>query len=255
VIEYSNAIATSFLSLFGIEDGNGLSTCVTSIDEPSDLRGLISQFFKPPKQDNQGHRAVMTGSSANINANNNTPDQVDDNNDEVNNNGKDEDNNSAMDTATALSPEMIASHVSFINEFKSESVADHVSNNVNESIWDEDKDECEVSPDTNDGENHGINLSKCFEQFMELMNCNKLDAVSRLALNLIQMLKLGKMSSGSIDSQSEYMSRNQRWFKAKEGQQWRGKMEMQFLMSLNKNLLLGTASLSYGVYAGQRITP
>jgi hypothetical protein len=52
VIEFSNAIATSFLSLFGIEDGNKLSTCVTSIDEPSDLRGLISQFFKPPKQDN-----------------------------------------------------------------------------------------------------------------------------------------------------------------------------------------------------------
>jgi hypothetical protein len=45
---------------------------------------------------------------------------------------------------------------------------------------------------------------------MELMNCNKLDAVSRLALNLIQLLKLGKMSSESIDSQSKYMSRNQR---------------------------------------------
>ncbi len=28
VIEYSNAIATSFLSLFGIEEGNGLSTFV-----------------------------------------------------------------------------------------------------------------------------------------------------------------------------------------------------------------------------------
>jgi hypothetical protein len=92
-----------------------------------------------------------------------------------------------------------------------------VSNNVNESILDEDKDECEVSPDMNDGENHGINLSKCFEQFMELMNCDKLDAVSRLALNLIQLLELGKMSSGSIDSQSKFMSRNQRWFKAKEG--------------------------------------
>jgi hypothetical protein len=115
VIEYSNAIATSFLSLFGIEDGNGLSTCVTSIDEPSDLRGLISQFFKPPKQDNQGRGAVMTGSKANINANNNTPDQVDDNNDEVNNNGEDEDNNTAMDTAATLLPEMIALHVSFIN--------------------------------------------------------------------------------------------------------------------------------------------
>jgi hypothetical protein len=92
----------------------------------------------------------MTGSTANINANNNTPDQVNDNNDEVNNNGKDEDNNTAMDTATTLLPEMIALHVSFINECTSESVADHVSNNVNESIQDEDKDECEVSPDTND---------------------------------------------------------------------------------------------------------
>ncbi len=163
VIEYSNAISTSFLSLFGIEDGNRLSTCVTSIDKPSDLRGLISQFFKPPKQDNRGHGAVMKGSTANINANNNTPDQVDDNNDEVNNNGEDEDNNTAMDTTTSLSPEMIALHVSFINECTSESVADHVSNNVDESIRDEDKDECKVSPDTNDGENHGINLSKCFE--------------------------------------------------------------------------------------------
>jgi hypothetical protein len=51
VIEYSNAIATSFLSLFDIEDGNGLSTLITGINEPSDLRGLISQFFKSPKPD------------------------------------------------------------------------------------------------------------------------------------------------------------------------------------------------------------
>jgi hypothetical protein len=49
------------------------------------------------------------------------------------------------------------------------------------------------------------------------MNCNKFDAVNSLALNLIQLLELGKMSSGSIDSQSKYMSRNQWWFKAKEG--------------------------------------
>jgi hypothetical protein len=38
-------------------------------------------------------------------------------------------------------------------------------------------------------------------------------------------------------------------------QQCKGKMEMRFLMSLNKNLLLVTASLSYSVYMGQRITP
>jgi hypothetical protein len=139
VIEYSNAIATSFASLFGIEDGNGLSTFVTSIDEPLDLRGLISQFFKPPKQDNQGRGAEITESTVNNNANNNTPDQVDVNNDEVDNNGKDEDNN-VMDTTTALSPEMIALHVSFINECSSESVTDDVSNNVDESIRAENKD-------------------------------------------------------------------------------------------------------------------
>jgi hypothetical protein len=230
VIEYSNAIATSFLSLFGIEEGNGLSTFVTSIAKPLDLKGLIPQFFKPPKQDNRGRGAVMTGNTANIDANNNTPDELDDNNDEVNNNSKDKDIN-AMDTATALLPELIALHVSFINECTSESVADHVSNNDNDSIRDEDKHECAVSPDTNDGANHRNDSSNGLEQCMELMNCNKLDAVSSLALNLIQLLEFGKMSSRSINSQSKYMSRNQRWFKAKEGggtvmQQWRGKMEM-----------------------------
>jgi hypothetical protein len=49
------------------------------------------------------------------------------------------------------------------------------------------------------------------------MNSNKLDADSSLALNLNQLLELGKMSSGCIDSQSKYMSPNQRWLKAKEG--------------------------------------
>jgi hypothetical protein len=142
VIEYSNAIAISFLSLFGIEEGNGLSTFVTNIAKPLDLKGLISQFFKPLKQDNRGGGAVMTGSTANIDANNITPDQVDNNSNEVNNNGKDEDNN-VMDTATALLPEMIALHVSFINICTRESVTDHVSNNDNDSIQDEDKHECE----------------------------------------------------------------------------------------------------------------
>jgi hypothetical protein len=125
------------------------------------------------------------------------------NNEVLDNNGKDEDDN-VVDTTTALLPEMIASCVSFINECTSESVTD----NINESIRDEEKDECEVSPYMIGGANHGVNSSTCFEQFMELMNCNKLDAVSSLALNLNQLLELGKLSSGSIDSQSKYMSRN-----------------------------------------------
>ena len=37
------------------------------------------------------------------------------------------------------------------------------------------------------------------------------------ALKLIELLELGEIASGSIASQSKYMSRNQWWFKAKEG--------------------------------------
>ncbi len=90
-----------------------------------------------------------------------------------------------MDTATALLPEMIALHVSFINECTSESVADHVSNNENDSIRDEDKHEGAVSPDMNDGVIQGINSSNCLDQFMELIICNRLDVISNLAQNLI----------------------------------------------------------------------
>ncbi len=88
----------------------------------------------------------MMGSTANIDATNNTHDELDNNNDEVNINGEDEDTYNAMDTATALSLERIASHVLFINECNSESVSDHVDNNDNDSIRDDNKHECAVSP-------------------------------------------------------------------------------------------------------------
>jgi hypothetical protein len=194
VIEYSNAVAASFLNLLGIEQGNGMSPFLTSTATPSDLKDQILQFFKPPKLDNRGRGAsVMSGSTSNI----------DDNLiDEVNNNDEDEDNN-AMDTVNALSPEMIASHVSFINECSSESASDYVDNNDNDSIQDDDKHECAVSPNKSNGATHGIISSNYIEQFMELMNCKNLDAVSGLALNFMQLLELGKLSSGSIHSQSK----------------------------------------------------
>jgi hypothetical protein len=65
-----------------------------------------------------------------------------------------------------------------------------VSNNDNDSIRDEDKHECAVSPDANDGAICRINSSNCLEKFMELMNCNKLDAVGSFALYLIQLIEL-----------------------------------------------------------------
>ncbi len=92
---------------------------------------------------------MISGSASNID---------DDLIDEVNDNGKEEDNN-AMDTVNALSPEMIASHVSFINKSNSESASDYMDNNDIDIIQDQDdsnKHECAVSPNKSDGATHGI---------------------------------------------------------------------------------------------------
>ena len=222
VIEYSNAITTSFLNLFGIEQGNGLSPFVANIATPLDLKDLISEFFKPPKLDKRGRGDESErGSTANNDATNNTLDVLDNNStDEVNNDGMDEDNNAMAignDTATALSPEMIASHVSFINECNIESVSDVDNKDDYDDILqdqDGDKHGCAVSPTKSD--DGSPTSSNCIDVFTELINCKNLEAVSGLALNFIQLLELGKLSSGSIHSRSKYMSRNQRWFKAKE---------------------------------------
>ncbi len=61
-------------------------------------------------------------------------------------------------------------------------------NNDNDIIWDDNKHEYAVSPNKSDCGTlgNGINSSNCIEQFMELMNCKNLDAVSGLGLNFIQ---------------------------------------------------------------------
>ena len=157
--------------------------------------------------------SVMSGSTSSI----------DDNIiDEANDNGEEGEDNNAIDTGNALSPEMIASHVSFINECNSESASDYVNNNENDSIKDADKHDCTaVSQNKRDGATSGMISSNCIEEFMELMNGKNLDAeVSGLALNFMQLLELEKLSSGSIHSLRKYMSCNQRWLKAKEGGEW-----------------------------------
>ena len=207
VIEYSNAITTSFLNLFGIEQGNGLSPFVANLATPLDLKDLMSEFFKPPKLDKRGRGDESErGSTANNDATNNTLDVLNNNStDEVNNDGMDEDNNAMAignDTATALSPEMIASHVSFINECNIESASDVKNKDDNDDILqdqDGDKHGCAVSPNKSD--DGSPTSSNCIDVFTELINCKNLEAVSGLALNFIQLLELGKLSSGSIHSQ------------------------------------------------------
>ena len=61
------------------------------------------------------------------------------------------------------------------------------------------------------------NSSQRLAEFMKLLKCKELGHVSTDAFAFIELLELGKITSGSIASQSKYMSCNQRWFKAKEG--------------------------------------
>ena len=51
-----------FLSFFGVDTDNGLSPLAVSIYTPSDLIGLLNQFFKAPKQDTRG-RTRLDGST------------------------------------------------------------------------------------------------------------------------------------------------------------------------------------------------
>jgi hypothetical protein len=46
VIEADNAWMTRFLTLFGVEAGNGLSPFAVKIETPAQLRSMIDQFLK-----------------------------------------------------------------------------------------------------------------------------------------------------------------------------------------------------------------
>jgi hypothetical protein len=57
----------------------------------------------------------------------------------------------------------------------------------------------------------------CYHELMSLLDLKVLgEEVAGSAFNLIQLMQLGKMESGAISTLSKYMSRNRRWFRAKE---------------------------------------
>ena len=64
-----------------------------------------------------------------------------------------------------------------------------------------------------DSDRSGAQL--CFTAMTALIDSKELGEVASAAFNLIQFLQLGKLESGSIASESKYMSRPERWFRAK----------------------------------------
>jgi len=108
IIEFSNAKMKCFLSLFGIEEGNGLSPFARSVTEPSELKAILIEFFKPPKKDNRGCGPLSTMAN----------DDEDDDDDEFQSDDSEDGVDIDGDSTGTLSPEMIAHHMSGINEVK-----------------------------------------------------------------------------------------------------------------------------------------
>ena len=54
-----------FLLLFGVTKGNGLSPFLCDIQTPGALGVLVSEFFKPPKQDTRGNGSAAGGGAVN----------------------------------------------------------------------------------------------------------------------------------------------------------------------------------------------
>jgi hypothetical protein len=222
LIEFANSRCREFLTLFGIEEGNGLSPFCCNISSPAHLKSLIMQFFKPPKKDSRGCVPLVV---AQLNSVCNNSEDEDDNDDI----DEDESNNYKAQEDSLLSTENIADHVSFINRCPINIIDDddqHCegsigSKTIHEVVEDgncqdgEVHDGTLVDPVLTDGAN--TNSSQRLAEFMNLLNCKELGQVSTGAFTLIELLELGKIASGSLTSQSKYMSRNQRWFKAKEG--------------------------------------
>ena len=208
MIEFANSRMTNFLKLFGIEEGNGLSPFCCSISSPAELKSLITQFFKPPKKDNRGY--VVTGTQVIVDVESEDEDededQIDDSNDGV--------TDSSIDS---LSPEIIAEHVSFINGCPSDVLIEDIDEDSNSHDDGGDTVSNDAGGDTVSNDAGGNCSLQCLSEFMNLLNCTELGQISTCSLKLIQLLDLGKIDSGSIASQSKYMTRNQRWFKAEEG--------------------------------------
>ena len=108
VIKFANSRMVNFLTLFGIEDGNGLSPFCHSISHPAELKSLITQFFKPPQKDTRGCLPVAMGQ---VDVGEDSGDEEED----INDIDDDDGNNNALEDSS-LTPAHIADHVSFINE-------------------------------------------------------------------------------------------------------------------------------------------
>ena len=63
----------------------------------------------------------------------------------------------------------------------------------------------------------GMASKEAYACFKDLLRCNGVADVASGAFKLVQLLQLGKLEKGSLDTSAKYNSRNGRWFNQRDG--------------------------------------
>ena len=238
IIEFSNAQMQQFLGLFGIEEGNGLSPFCCRMNNPGKLKHLITEFFKRPKKDTRGGGPLTSRNDAD--------NDCDDGDDEIDPDdiGDEKDMEQYSICTNGPSPELIASHLSSIAAIATTPAAATTTTTTNaaahgvDEVLEEDEvsvdivdssvvigealkttEDSIVEVDTVQGELSHVDSggsAQSYHQLMTMLDSKALNEIAGAGFELIQLLQLGKMACGSISSDSKFMARDQRWFRAKK---------------------------------------
>ena len=199
VIEVTNSFMLPFLKLFGVEVGNGLSPFATNIDTPDDLVIQLRQFFRPARRDARGATsfslAVNNGADAT---------SVDEEEDSVLDDDNDDDDD---DTSSSGGVSTITNHAAEIQQLD----VDNEEDEDDDVIVVSKEDEAATADKVENFFDSGAS-SDAYDMFKSLLGCGDITSVCDWALNLVELLQLGKMEKGALTAASKYNSRNGRWF-------------------------------------------
>ena len=188
VIDQGISLMAPFLRLFGIVEGNGLSPFMSKIESPSDLQKLVLAYFA-------SHHGLS---------------------------GVTRDNSRGENTNVDLS-EMLNTHIKDIQSTGELDDADDIF--VDDSISDEsgqensnDKAQESASEDEISFDPPILKGPTAYDFLLHLLSAQQVGEVGGLALNLIEVLQLGRLDKGTMSTSgvAKFNSLNGRWFSTKK---------------------------------------
>ena len=196
IIRTVNRTMKPFLNLFGVEEGNGLSPFLTTINDPATLVSLIEGFFCPPAQDQRD----MVPNSSSSDSNNEAV---------VDNEGGDSDDDHGSGSVDEGETEFPLA--GFIQDIRK------VKDNDDQNDGEDDVAEVTVSgmratdtdePTSFNDENGGV---VSFE-LGNLLESKDIATMGCQVVKIMELMQLGKHEKGSIVPDGKYKSLNARWF-------------------------------------------